>query len=67
MAQHRRDDAGSTGATFYQTTLNPGNWYKWFESGSTAEPSSEDPEDPSTKGTEEDPDAGWTEVFFHLM
>ena len=30
MARHRRDDAGNTGTTFYQVTLNPGNWFIWF-------------------------------------
>ena len=57
MARHRRDDAGSTGATFYQVTLHPGNWYKWFDSNSKY-----DPEDPSATGTDEDPNTGWTEV-----
>ena len=61
MAQHRRDDAGNTGATFYQVTLQPGNWYKWFGSGSD-EDSKKDPEDPSVKDADEDPNTGWTVV-----
>ncbi|CAI8030472.1 hypothetical protein GBAR_LOCUS17281, partial [Geodia barretti] len=61
MAQHRRDDAGNTGATFYQVTLQPGNWYKWFGSGGD-EDSKKDPEDPSVKDADEDPNTGWTVV-----
>ena len=41
------------GATFYQVTLHPGNWYKWFDSNSK-----DDPEDPSATGTDDDPNTG---------
>ena len=37
MAQFRRDDAGSTGATFYHVTMHPENWYKWFETGQSSD------------------------------
>ena len=58
MSQLRREDAGNTGATFYQVTLQPGSWYKWFR---------------TSKGIDEKPDndekgddSGWTEVKVHL-
>ena len=51
MLQLRRDDVGNSGATFYQVTLQPSHWYKWF---GTSKDIDEKPE--------KDGDSGWTEV-----
>ena len=70
MARHRRDDAGNTGTTFHQVTLNPGNWFNWFrepgekhtvESADSAS-DEEDSEDAEEHKDAEDSDFGWTEV-----
>ena len=33
MAEHKRYDAGSdgSGSEFYKTTLDPADWFKWFD------------------------------------
>ena len=33
MAEHKRYEAGSggSGSEFYETTLDPADWFKWFE------------------------------------
>ena len=40
------DDAGNTDTKFYQTNMQPANWYKWFAPNSP----------------ESESDEGWTEV-----
>ena len=30
MEQNKMADAGSTDGTFYQTNMQPANWYTWF-------------------------------------
>ena len=78
MSQLRRDDAGNTGSTFYQVTLQPGNWYKWFRTPMDKRSSDHDEEagysDNEPEGTDEEPkhdekeetddDSGWTEVYY---
>ena len=67
MAQLRRDDAGNTGATFYQVTLEPHDWYKWFQSsksppksnlefeaGTLSEEEEEEEEEPKADSEEKD-------------
>ena len=82
MAQLRRDDAGNTGETFYQVTLEPHDWYKWFQE-SQSTPKGEEKDDsggkpqstPKGKQTEEKDDSGgkatvensgWTKVCSYL-
>ena len=78
MSQLRRDDAGNTGATFYQVTLQPGNWYKWFRTPKDGrssdrerrhidtEPEGSDEEPENYEKEEPDDDSGWTEVYTHF-
>lgn len=70
LAQHRMDDAGNTSTTFYQTNMQPANWYKWFKP-SSEKPNSEAPKDEnepaansgdSAAPTDSKSDEGWTEV-----
>ena len=51
MAAHRRYEVGSggSGSEFYETSLQPGDWYKWFEDGYGENPGDED---------------GWTSVSY---
>ena len=58
MSQLQRYDAGTSGETFYQVTLQPGDWYKWFEKSSVGSDSKPD-------GKEDD--SGWTEVHIHYV
>ena len=50
LAQHRRDDAGNTDTTYYQTNMQPANWYKWFTKSASSsqkpEPESQNPQNP---------------------
>ena len=50
------DDAGNTDTTFYQTNMQPANWYKWFV------PESEKSSDSEKSPESEKDDEGWTEV-----
>ena len=37
MSSFKRSDAGNTNNTFYQTNMQPPDWYKWFQSARETE------------------------------